>query len=80
MARRAIDHVCTMLKTPVGVDDCAEGQYCVDSSTSPNQCIDVSAADSCMVGVEIGTAACLPASSPGTQGMGVSYCKADYCI
>ena len=38
-ARIAATHQCTTINNPVGVDDCAPGQFCVDASSVPSKCV-----------------------------------------
>jgi hypothetical protein len=83
-ARRFSDHQCAGLLQSITVDDCAPGQYCIDSVTAAqSRCIDLedpAMASTNFVGVEKKSALCLLADASGSLGVGVSYCKTAYCV
>ena len=65
LARAAEDHACAALNEAVGVDDCAEGTYCIDSESIPSSCVDLRESSTCYIGREKTSKICVYASTTG---------------
>ena len=59
LARTAQDHSCAHLNERVGVDDCAEGPYCIDTDKTPTRCVDLEDSTTCFHGREKGSKICV---------------------
>ena len=64
----------------MGVDDCAEGPYCIDIESKPSRCVNLEESSTCFVGREKNSQICVYTSSLGPNFNGVDYCKTGFCI
>ena len=51
-ARNALDQTCVELNVAAGVDDCAEGPYCIDTESKPSRCVNLEESSTCFIGRE----------------------------
>ena len=79
-ARNALDQSCVELNVAAGVDDCAEGPYCIDTESLPSRCVNLEESSTCLVGREKYSQICVYADSLGPNSYGVDYCKINYCM